>query len=211
MGIRADLQIYPPCHKVRFYKLTSNEGCLTMQRRISRRNVIGGILLSSLAGLLGACSGGKTPDMRDRGRYDTHPVYGERVKMTGEGGISLGGSKKKNAPGSGGGGIGVNSFLWRASLDTISFMPVNSADPFGGVIITDWHSQDGAPNERFKMNIYILGRALRADGIRVAVFRQVATAAGTWRDAAVPDGTGTKIEDAILTRARQLRNETLQQ
>jgi len=172
--------------------------------------MIGGVLLSSLAGLLSAC-GGKTADMRDRGRYDTRPVYGERAKMTGEGGISFGGAKKKKTPGSGGGGIGVNSFLWRASLDTISFMPVNSADPFGGVIITDWHSQNGAPNERFKMNIYILGRALRADGIRVAVFRQVASGNGNWRDATVPNKTGTKIEDAILTRARQLRNETLQQ
>ncbi len=105
--------------------------------------------------------------------------------------------------------IGVNSFLWRASLDVISFMPVASADPFGGVIITDWHSQPEAGNERFKLNVYILGRALRADGIRVAVFRQVQSAGG-WKDSAVPKATSTKIEDAILTRARQLRNETLQ-
>ncbi len=104
--------------------------------------------------------------------------------------------------------IGVNAFLWRASLDTISSMPVNSADPFGGVIITDWHAQPAVPNERFKLNIYILGRALRADGVRVAVFRQVLSAAG-WRDAAVPSTTGSSIEDSILTRARQLRRESV--
>jgi len=105
--------------------------------------------------------------------------------------------------------IGVNSFLWRASLDTISFMPVDSADPFGGVIITDWHSVGNVPNERFKLNVYILGRALRADGVRVAVFRQVPAALGTWRDVPLDDATATKIEDSILTRARQLRNEVL--
>jgi hypothetical protein len=105
--------------------------------------------------------------------------------------------------------IGVNSFLWRASLDTISFMPVGSADPFGGVIITDWYSASEAPNERFKLNVYILGRALRADGVRVAVFRQILSSQGGWRDVAINDTTATKIEDSILTRARQLRNEVL--
>jgi hypothetical protein len=105
--------------------------------------------------------------------------------------------------------IGVNSFLWRASLDTISFMPVNSADPFGGVIITEWYSAAEAPNERFKLNLYILGRALRADGVRVAVFRQMLSSQGGWRDVPVDDNTATKIEDSILTRARQLRNEVL--
>jgi len=105
--------------------------------------------------------------------------------------------------------IGVNSFLWRASLDTISFMPVASADPFGGVIITDWYAAGDSANERFKLNVYILGRALRADGVRVAVFRQMLDPAGGWRDTQITDATATKIEDAILTRARQLRNEIL--
>jgi len=105
--------------------------------------------------------------------------------------------------------IGVNSFLWRASLDTISFMPVSSADPFGGVIITDWYSPGDAANERFKLNVYILGRSLRADGVRVAVFRQIQTSPGNWQDSVLSDTTATKIEDAILTRARQLRNALL--
>ena len=90
-------------------------------------------------------------------------------------------------------------------------MPVNSADPFGGVVITDWHAMPDTPQERFKMNVYILGRALRADGVRVAVFRQVQDGNGGWQDAAVPDAANTRIEDAILTRARQLRFDTLQQ
>lgn len=108
-----------------------------------------------------------------------------------------------------GAGIGVNSYLWKASLDTIAFMPLSSADPFGGVIITDWYTPDGASYERFKMNVFILVRALRADGIRVSVFRQVLDSSGAWRDAPVPVQTASRIEDAILTRARQLRSETL--
>jgi len=129
-----------------------------------------------------------------------------RETIFGKGGLNLFGDD--NAP-EGGGNLGVNSFLWRASLDTISFMPVNSADPFGGVIITDWHSASESPNERFKLNVYILGRALRADGVRVALFRQVRDAAGGWRDAAVPEAASTQIEDSILTRARQIRSATL--
>ena len=130
-----------------------------------------------------------------------------RETIFGQGGFQLFGDSE---PRDEGGALGVNSFLWRASLDTISFMPVNSADPFGGVIITDWYSLSVAPQERFKLNIYILGRALRADGIRVAVFRQVKSGSG-WQDAGVPSDTQIKVEDAILTRARQLRNDALQQ
>ena len=133
--------------------------------------------------------------------------FSKRKTIFGAGGLSFfGDSESKNT----GGGLGVNSYLWRASLDTILFMPVNSADPFGGVIITDWHSSTEAPSERFKLNVYILGRALRADGVRVAVFRQVQDRRGAWKDAGVPEETRIKIEDAILFRARQLRNQTLQ-
>jgi hypothetical protein len=104
-----------------------------------------------------------------------------------------------------GGGIGVNSFLWRASLDSVSFMPLASADPFGGVIITDWYSPPESPNERFKLNVYILGRQLRADGLKAAVFRQRRDASGEWQDASVESRTITDLENSILTRARQLR------
>ncbi|MDE2464803.1 MAG: DUF3576 domain-containing protein [Alphaproteobacteria bacterium] len=101
--------------------------------------------------------------------------------------------------------LGVNSYLWHASLDTLSFMPLASADPFGGVIITNWYTPKNAPNERTKVTVYILSRTLRADGIKVAVFRQTRQADGQWVDAAVNPQTATKLEDAILTRARELR------
>ncbi|WP_420345862.1 DUF3576 domain-containing protein [Pelagibius sp.] len=108
-------------------------------------------------------------------------------------------------------GIGVNSYLWRASLDTVSFMPLASADPFGGVIITDWFSPPESAGERFKINVYILGRDLRADGVRAAVFRQLQDPrSGAWIDAAVEDRTPVDIENAILTRARQLRIASIQ-
>ena len=72
--------------------------------------------------------------------------------------------------------LGVNSYLWHASLDTLAFMPLQSADPFGGVIITDWYSAPENPNERMKVTIYILDRRLRADGLKIAVFRQTRSA-----------------------------------
>jgi len=109
----------------------------------------------------------------------------------------------------GGGGISVNSFLWHASLDTVSFMPLASADPFGGTIITEWYSPPDTPNERFKINIFILGRDLRADGVRARVFRQNKDASGQWVDAPVDQTTGTGIENAILSRARQIRMSTV--
>ena len=109
------------------------------------------------------------------------------------------------AGGGGGGGIGVNSYLWRATLDTISFMPLNSADPFGGVIITDWYTPPESPKERFKMNVYILGRELRADGVKVAVFRQRNGGNGSWIDSHIGPKMVTDLENQILTRARQLR------
>ena len=102
-------------------------------------------------------------------------------------------------------GIGVNSYLWRASLDTVSFMPLSSADPFGGVIITDWYTPPESPSERFKMNVYILGRQLRADSVRVAVFRQEQGGENAWQDSTIKSDTSVALENQILTRARQLR------
>ena len=101
--------------------------------------------------------------------------------------------------------IGVNGYLWRATLDTLAFMPLASADPYGGVVITDWYANPEQPNERFKATVYILDTRLRADGLNVTVFKQVRDAAGGWADAPVAGQTETDIENAILTRARQLR------
>jgi hypothetical protein len=101
--------------------------------------------------------------------------------------------------------IAVNAYLWRASLDTLAFMPLASADTLGGVIITDWYTPPESPNERFKTTVYILSRELRADGLRVAVFRQARDRDGTWKDAAVKRDTASELENIILTRARELR------
>ena len=166
------------------------------------------LLAALAAGLLitlAACN--KEPVQAIPSEYD--PNDPNRPTIFGAGGIDLFGGKKREEEG--GGGIGVNSFLWRASLDTLSFMPITSADALGGVILTDWHSFAESPNERFKLNVYILGRALRADGVRVSSFRQTRDPSGTWRDAAVPNETAIKIEESILTRARQLRQETMAQ
>ena len=128
-----------------------------------------------------------------------------RESIFGPGGLKFGGGDQQqdSAPT---GGIGVNSFLWRASLDTIAFMPLNSADPFGGVILTDWYSPPGTPNERFKVTVYILDRRLRVDALKTTVFRQVRGGLNqAWQDAATRPETALELEDAILTRARQFR------
>lgn len=110
----------------------------------------------------------------------------------------------KSAPSAQATGIGVNAYLWRASLDTLSFMPLGSADPFSGVIITDWFSPPATPDERFKATAYILGGMLSANDLKVSVFRQT-RAGGTWVDAPVDPATASGIEDRILARAAQLK------
>jgi hypothetical protein len=108
--------------------------------------------------------------------------------------------------GGGGSGIGVNAFLWRGALDTIAFMPLASADPFGGVIITDWYTPPGTSGERFKATVYILSRDLRSDGVRVNIYRQVLQN-GQWVDATVADSTVGDIENKVLARARHMREQ----
>jgi len=179
----------------------------------ARTVLLWGMLGATL--LLGACAGvkpeAKFPDPDEEKRYRYGSVLG------GEGGFTLLGPRRADANAQDAQGIGVNSYLWRASLDTLAFMPIVSADPFGGVILTDWYSPPETPNERFKVNLYILDRQLRADGVRVSVFRQQrgnaggtaastgAQGGGDWRDAGVNTETASKLEDTILTRARQLR------
>ena len=99
--------------------------------------------------------------------------------------------------------LGVNAYLWRASLETLDFMPLEQVDPFGGVIVTDYYASSEAPTERFKANVYILDTALRADALKVSIFKQQNTG-GQWQDANVDADTARQIENAILTRARQL-------
>lgn len=155
--------------------------------------------------LLTACEGVKSEAKYPSG-YDRpntgDDIYAERKTIFGDDGLKI--LKSKNDEEGGTSGIGVNSFLWRASLDTVSFMPLASADPFGGVIITDWYSPPETPGERFKLNVFILSRQLRSDGIEVKVFSQKKSL-GEWTDINGSEETARKIEDAILTRARQLR------
>lgn len=122
-------------------------------------------------------------------------------------GVNIFGGGDNNSSNNRGVAIGVNAFLWRASLDTLNFMPLESADPYGGIIITGWHSDPTTPTERFKATVYILDTRLRADALNVSIFRQTNTN-GTWADAAVDPETELQIENAILTRARQLRLST---
>jgi len=158
-------------------------------RGIWKRSLaIGAVTLGAVA--LAACSSGG----------------GKRTFQTqeeGGGGFHLfGGGKSKEAPGP---QIGVNSYLWRATLDTLSFMPLASADPYGGVVITDWYVNPEKPDERFKCTVYLLDARLRADGLNVAVFKQTKDATGAWVDAPAAAQTETDLENAILTKARQLR------
>ena len=100
--------------------------------------------------------------------------------------------------------IGVNSYLWRASLDTVGFMPLLQTDSNGGVIVTDWYVNPQVPGERMKVTIAILDQDLRADAVRVAALREV-NRGGQWISAPVEAATTQKLEDIILTRARDLR------
>jgi alpha-beta hydrolase superfamily lysophospholipase len=104
--------------------------------------------------------------------------------------------------------IGVNAYLWRAALDTVSFAPLLQADSAGGVIVTDWYANPTNPNERVKLTVTILDQDLRADALRVAASRQVAES-GNWVEAPVQAATVQKLEDIILTKARDLRRQAL--
>lgn len=157
------------------------------------------LLLAAAAILLVAC-GNRGAEMTststDSGRSGLFPLFG-------------GGSDEEeemaNTP-----QLGVNSFLWRATLDTLNFMPLSSADPIGGVVISDWYAPPERPDEHMKVTVYILDRRLRADAVRVAVFRQVRGANG-WADAQTNPDTGIRLENAILSRARELRLASIAQ
>ena len=158
--------------------------------KFSRSLTLPVLALSMLA--LAACSSTRGSDSDSNGRSGLSLP-----------GFSGGSSDERPA------GIGVNSFLWRASLDTISFMPLDQVDPFGGVIVTDWYANPEQPNERFQVTVYILDTRLRGDALSVRVFRQERSESGEWTDATVGPQTGIDIENAILTRARQLWISTL--
>lgn len=163
------------------------------------------VCFGSLAITAGCADGALKKD--DKQSYPMNPEdarNAKRGKLTGEGGLKLFGGDNDEEGGSNS-PIGVNSFLWRATLDTLTFMPIASADPFGGVILTDWYEDPKAVGERFKINALILDKNLRTDAIKIVVFKQLRNDNGTWRDSEVAKDLGRKLEDTILTRARELR------
>lgn len=156
--------------------------------------------------LVGACS--QTRQVGNDEYTDDSRRARVQGRLSGSDGILLFGTDRTNRDGGGdqsGTGLGVNAYLWRAALDTLSFMPLSSADPFGGVIITDWYTPSAANGERFRATAYILGRQLRSDGVRVSVFRQELHN-GVWQDAPVSSATSAELEDKVLARARELRS-----
>lgn len=158
---------------------------------------------------LAACNSDKVRPVADT-EYNDYRFKGpERGKLLGDNGLVFGVTKGAD-PQNAGAALGVNAYLWRGALDTLSFMPLASADPFGGVIITDWYQPPASPDERFKATAYILGRQLRADGVRVSIFRQVMQN-GQWTEAPVNSTTSSDIENKVLARARELRSQTASQ
>lgn len=155
-----------------------------------------------LAGVIG-CSSSNLSDETDNDTLDKeHRRDAKLGTLFGDDALVWGG---KQSTQEGGGSIGVNHYLWRASLDTLSFMPLRSADPFGGVIMSEWYTAPESPNERFKVDILILDRQLRANGVRVSVHKQIRAQKEEWKDKPVDPQTNKRFEDAILTRARQLK------
>jgi hypothetical protein len=104
--------------------------------------------------------------------------------------------------------LAVNAYLWRAAIDTVSFAPLLQADAGSGVIITDWYTNPRAPGERVKLTVAVLDPDLRTDALRVSAARQV-NQNGAWVDAPVAAATVQKLEDIILTRARDLRRSSV--
>lgn len=103
----------------------------------------------------------------------------------------------------------VNGYLWRAALDTVSFMPLSSVDAAGGAIVTDWYTPPETPDSRFKVTILVRGEDLRSDGVKAAVFRQNRDEKGDWIDAEIDQNTQVDLENIILSQARLLRNEAM--
>lgn len=181
-----------------------------MARQIAPLSIL--LALGALT-LLGGCS---SDSIKTEAKYPTsygressgggQDVYAEKESIFSKDGLSFFGGKKDGEDG-GAAGLSINSYLWRAALDTVSFMPLASADPFGGVILTDWYAPE-SKDERFKVNVFILSKELRSDGLRVRVFKQVKKG-GNWKDVDASDQTARDLEDTILTRARQLRIASL--
>ena len=107
-------------------------------------------------------------------------------------------------------GIPVNALLWRASLDITSILPIDDIDVFSGTLITDWYSLPSKPSEQIKLAVFVLDKELRSDAIRVVVYVQ-SRKGDVWQDAGIDPELAIRLEDLILTRARELRASSVTQ
>ncbi|GBD42351.1 hypothetical protein HRbin39_01742 [bacterium HR39] len=165
-------------------------------RRVVRA-AFGLIALAALA----ACGESRPPDIP---KLDpkVQRDYEKHGSLTG-GPLVLRTGREREEPGRV--GIGVNAYLWRAALDTLDFVPIAQADPFGGVIISEWYRPAEKPDERFRITVLIKDTRLRASAVEVSVHKQVRAPDGGWLDAPVDEKLARELEDRILTRARELR------
>lgn len=168
--------------------------------------IIAGVAALSLTSCGGVESEAKYPTGADRSETGDN-IYKEPDSIFGEGGIAgaigIGGGNDDESR-TGAAGLAINAHLWRASLETVSFLPLISADPFGGVVITDWYTPKETDTSRFKINVFILDRQLRTDALQVRVFKQESQN-GQWVDAPVSPDMARQLENTILTRAREMR------
>ena len=157
---------------------------------------IGRMLLLTLCSslLLSSCSGLKTTPVNE-------PEEPVSVLSGKPGGIKLSDFGKKDQPSD---GLPINALLWRAALDIASVVPLDDVDTFGGSIVTEWHQSEGSKNQRLKLAIFVIGRELRSDAVTVQAYLQNKRGA-EWIDAGRDEALGRKLEDLILTRARELR------
>ena len=173
---------------------------MTMFHRICKFTRFGRILSFSLgtALLLSSCAGLKATPVEQ-------PEEPVSVITDKPGGLKLSDFGSKDAPS--GDSLPVNALLWRAALDIASFVPLDDVDTFGGSIVTEWHQPEDTPNQRLKLTIFVLGRELRSDAITVRAYIQKRL--GTeWVDAGRDEALGRKLENLVLTRARELRAAT---
>ena len=165
------------------------------------RYIVGAILIGTVLSV-GGCGSLTLPGSNDYSSDQTQTVSSSSGVRSEELSSLTKSKETKNY------GIGVNGYLWRSCLDILSFMPLSSADPFGGVIITDWYSPSEAPRSRFKVTAYILSSSLQSDAVRISVFRQVRTDSGEWLDMEVNEVVSSDLENTVLARARELKVRT---
>jgi hypothetical protein len=154
----------------------------------------------------------KFPENNSEQHANQGSVYNKNETIFGEGGFgSVLMGKTDGSTADADNVLSINTFLWRASLETINFMPIAQADPFGGVILTDWYSAPQTPNQRYKLNVLITDKQLRASGVKASMFKEErANATAKWEAVTVAKEDTRKIEDAILARAREMRIASLE-